>query len=426
MFYSNGSAIEYATSSHGESWSTRGSLPYATSQFSVVFQVIDDAGYVFLVSEAHDNDIVVQRGKLVGDQVTFEDEFTVFDGSGEGDRYLTPSLALDESGRLWVAAVHDFNTDQIEHLRPVARRSSASAAASTLNFDPPHLVGRAWSAMSQVTLLPLTGEEMYLLANVDPSNFDVWYLIGFRFDGTSWNYANEGGREEWLSFPGAINNPVRAIAFLNGEMYLGGDFTNFDANPDADYFVRWDGTRWTAVGAGVNAPVHALTVVGDSLYVGGEFQNAGGLPEGDHVARWDGAEWHPLGLGVGGEVFAISGAGDTIYVGGDFSAVIGVSNTARIARWDGKEWHALGKGVNGRVRAIALSGDQVYVGGGFASALSSTDEVPNTSGVARCLLLLFRAPRCTSAAGFVMLEGLRMPIVLSGGMELTGTLLGLG
>ncbi|MBI3175949.1 MAG: S-layer homology domain-containing protein [Chloroflexi bacterium] len=200
------------------------------------------------------------------------------------------------------------------------------------------------------------------------------------WDGSHWHALTTGAG-------GPLNNSVTALEALGTDLYVGGNFTDANGIPEADYLARWDGAAWSALGnsgAGVGAlnnSVLALEVLGTDLYAGGSFTDAGGVPQADYVARFNGAGWSALGSNQAGtdgsllsQVRALAGAGNTLFVGGDFTGVSDSSGLLPaadfIAKWDGSHWSALGNdgagngSLNKPVHALAL-GSVVYAGGPF-------------------------------------------------------------
>ncbi len=172
-----------------------------------------------------------------------------------------------------------------------------------------------------------------------------------------------------------VQYDVYALAARDGKVYGGGRF--FRAGGVYCRNVgRWTGSGWEALGeganAGVNGIVHAVAVHPDGdVYAGGEFTEAGGI-EARGLARWDGESWSAVGgglAGVGGSdplVYALHFAGTNLYVGGSFADADGLT-VGNVARWDGVAWSALGTngqvGVLGVVRALASRGGDLFVGG---------------------------------------------------------------
>ncbi len=202
-------------------------------------------------------------------------------------------------------------------------------------------------------------------------------------------HLGQGLNDHWVSMNDDVAGAftVYAVAVLDGNVYVGGDFTTIDGVA-ANYIARWNGTAWNALGSGVNATVYALAVRGTDLYVGGTFTQAGGA-SARRVARWDGAAWYPLGVSAGNAngtsnaVFALAVSGTNVYVGGQFTTVRQSDgtdiNAGRIARWDTatSTWSRLGgtaanNGFNNIVRALAVSEATLYAGGQFTAVRDNT------------------------------------------------------
>ena len=166
-----------------------------------------------------------------------------------------------------------------------------------------------------------------------------------------------------------IGGLVRAIAVApNGDVYVGGAFTNGAGNPDIDYIARWDGTSWHSLGKGLAAAndwyrgVWSIAINGSKVYVDGSFATTGDGVELNNFARWDmnTNSWEPLMYpctGAGGScgpgittgiVYALAAptSGGGVYVGGDFTPpYLAPSGLKHIGFYDGTAWSALGPGV---------------------------------------------------------------------------------
>ena len=138
----------------------------------------------------------------------------------------------------------------------------------------------------------------------------------------------------------------------------------------------WSGLGSNGSGDGaLKTGVFAVAVMNHDLYVGGNFQNAAGIPEADYVAMWDGSSWSALGSdhagngALSGRVWALAVQGSTLFVGGDFSGVGGFNTADHIAQWDGGAWHAVVSSsasepaLNNTVRALAVMGGDAVRGG---------------------------------------------------------------
>jgi hypothetical protein len=124
--------------------------------------------------------------------------------------------------------------------------------------------------------------------------------------------------QNWSALPGGgMNDWVYASTIYNGDLIVGGKFTNA-GGVSANHIARWDGTSWTPLGIGVNGKVNALTVYKGSLVAAGEFTFAGGI-ETNFIAQWDGTAWNDELGGVGSTVTSLAVIGTDLYVGGYFT-----------------------------------------------------------------------------------------------------------
>ena len=179
-----------------------------------------------------------------------------------------------------------------------------------------------------------------------------------------------------IGLPAGVNNTVYALAVYNGELYVGGNFTQAGGIA-ANRIARWNGTGWNTLGTGVNSTVYALAVYNGELYVGGGFTEAGSI-SANSIARWNGTSWNSVGTGSANGVSGTSAYvsefavyNGELYVGGRFTSAGGVAAN-HIARWDGTSWNSVGtgsaNGVNNEVGALKVYNDELYVGGYFSNA----------------------------------------------------------
>ena len=175
-----------------------------------------------------------------------------------------------------------------------------------------------------------------------------------------WNFATS----TWTAFGAAIpTGPINAIKIKpsNQNIYLAGNFTNWNANANADYIVSYDGTTWSALGSATlttSVQFHGLDFdASENLYIG-----AGAI-----LRKWDGTNWTTLVTVTGGsaEIYKakVIRNGNVIY-GGDFT-----SPGNNIALWNGSTSIALGTGTNGAVYDVEeLSDGKFAVSGNFTTA----------------------------------------------------------
>jgi hypothetical protein len=185
--------------------------------------------------------------------------------------------------------------------------------------------------------------------------------------------------------PGGAGTVFSVLRASDGNVYFGGDYTNLDGVVGRDYLAQYNPftDTWLTVGAGasLNGAVYTLAESSNGdIYVGGAFTNAGGIAAADYIARWDGAAWNAVGTPNAGAAainsirdlfFAFDG---TLYIGGDYINLANIANADYIASWNGAAYSALSTGLNGVVRTIAEAADNtLYVGGSFTNAGGDAD-----------------------------------------------------
>jgi len=188
-----------------------------------------------------------------------------------------------------------------------------------------------------------------------------------RWDGAAW---------ETLGWTGSFE-PVRVLAWLDGDLIVGGEFDSVELADQSDavhapYLARWDGTAWHAFDDAPNGPVYAITLHGDGFCVGGSFDAVGAVAA-RNVACHGEAGWSALGDGLNSQVNALTSTSDgLLHAGGyfDFGDPLEPDFRVGLARYDGGVWHPLAGGVLGGgitnvwVIREGPSGE-LYIGGNF-------------------------------------------------------------
>ena len=147
-----------------------------------------------------------------------------------------------------------------------------------------------------------------------------------RWNGTSWNALGTGLTILYngTTYPG--EGSALAVA-PNGNVYVGGFFDHAGGTA-AKAVAQWNGSAWSALGSGLDGflvedvGVQALAVAtnGD-LYLGGKFTQIGGNPI-DNLAKWNGSTWSALGTSLNGLVAALAvPTNNKLYAGGRFGGV---------------------------------------------------------------------------------------------------------
>ncbi|MBL7663451.1 choice-of-anchor D domain-containing protein [bacterium] len=381
-FYYSGSQIEYAYSTDGELWTLLGSLPYNTPNFSLTYKNIAGTAYAFFAVEANTHDIVIRRGALTATTITFGSEITALNGTSQTNSFSKPNLILDQSNKLWVAALRDYGPELHDRYQAHAVRSINTADGDLSTYESIMVIGRKNPNLKDLVMIPETGSNISMVMNGEGTN-----VTAYRYNGTTWSINNAGGDYSWFNFNGStIGLGVQAIAINGSDIYFGGEFTDAGGIVQADGIVRWDGTTWSTLGTGLSedAKVYTIVVNGGDLYVAGSFSSAGGVAGTANIARWDGTSWHSIGDVVGGTIYSIAFDGTDLYIGGIFTNAGGNNDADNIAYWDGSAWNALGSGVNAFVRSVAIIGSDVYAGGGFTNAggVAAADNIARWDGAA--------------------------------------------
>ena len=360
-FYYNGTAIEYAYSADGTTWSTVSTLAYDTPNFSLTYKNISGQGYVFVVNEGDSYDILISRGSVGSNSINFDSAVTAMDGTSSSDQYRMPAVSLDGNNYVWVAATNQFSLTDMFKYQVSARRSTNSAEANLSSWNTASSLGSKSGDLSSLILMPRVGSNMYLLLSAESKN-----ITAYTFNGSSWISSGSNNDYSWFTFPSkGISGVAYAMATYNGELYVGGQFGSADGLT-VNNIAKYDGSNWTALGSGTDNQIRALRFVGSDLYVGGYFLNAGGI-SANYVAKWDGTSWSALGSGVNSYVLAFESIGSDIYVAGNFGTAGGLT-TIGIAKWNGTSWSTLGSGLNNRAHALKVIGSNLYAGGTFTVA----------------------------------------------------------
>jgi hypothetical protein len=230
-----------------------------------------------------------------------------------------------------------------------------------------------WSALSATLLDGMVrglaiGPDgtLYIVGDftLDPGVANADYIC--TWDGTSFaalGDPNSGG---------AVMTAVWCVAVgIEGNVWVGGEFTDLAGDADADYAAYWDGTNWNAVAAGCNDKVYAIAVAPDGTkYFGGEFTGwDGGSGDGDRIVSYT-ISGGLVEMETGAQnnqvrAIAINDTG-LVYVGGTFT-VAGGSPFDYAMAWDGNTFIQLGAGPGGDVYALDVAPDgYLYAAGALA------------------------------------------------------------
>ena len=215
---------------------------------------------------------------------------------------------------------------------------------------------------------------------------DTYIYLGGNF--TNWNGDGNADRfvgfnkdtEAWVAFDGGMSGSVYCIAIApNGDIYAGGNFATAGGSTvnNLAYYDQ-STSQWTAVGGGTDGIVQDLTFDLDgNLWIVGAFTQAGAVTR-NYIAYHDGSSWNSVGSGPGlnnvAYAVAVDNSGNVV-IGGSFTAENGgtAGDLDYIASWDGSSYTELGDGTNGNVLALAIGADgSIYAGGTFTQAGGNT------------------------------------------------------
>jgi len=190
-----------------------------------------------------------------------------------------------------------------------------------------------------------------------------------------------------------IDDRISCMAFdANGDLYVGGDFTNIAGVTDANYIAKYavETGNWSKVGTGISYPsgavVLAIAISPDgTIFIGGDFDTAGGDTNCNYIAYFDKTanDWRPLSSGLNNGVNALKFTPDgRLLIGGYFTNANG-ANGNYICWWDGiafRSFTELGATeLNDQVESIDINPNgTIIIGGHFTNAGGD----PNANGIA--------------------------------------------
>jgi hypothetical protein len=191
----------------------------------------------------------------------------------------------------------------------------------------------------------------------------------------------------------AVGNPVTGATIIfincmafdaNGDLYVGGDFTNLAGIANADYFAKYtvSTNTWSALGSGITNYINTIEIAPDgTIYIGGVFTSIGGNANCNRIAYFDKVanKWSPLSAGLNGSVLALKFAPDgKLLIGGQFTNADG-ANGDYICWWDGsafKSFTDLGASElnGGPIYSIDINPNGTIIIGGIFTNAGGDDE----------------------------------------------------
>jgi len=247
-----------------------------------------------------------------------------------------------------------------------------------------------WNGTTFVAMDSGAGNATVNTIRVAP-NGDVWIGGSFLNVGSGaavckglarWNVS----AGTWTAFNPATTLFTAVLAIeidsANGNVYVGGDFTNWDGLANADYIAMWNGSAWSALGTGMNGAVYEIELSSSSIiYVCGLFTTGNGVTL-NRIGYWNGTTFVAMGGGADALVASMAlDAAQNLYIAGSFTVT---PVAGRVAKWDGATWVGLGVGVNNdayRIETDRITGS-VYLSGIFTQAggLNIADRIAVWNG----------------------------------------------
>lgn len=299
---------------------------------------------------------------------------------GTGMNGTVRALVVDAAGNLYAGG--DFTSaGGVANTEYLARWDGANW------FAVGGAVGGAPVSVDALAISPYNG-YLYIAGS-----FTNWKGLGGAYDYlVYWDGANFFP----VGDPGAgygVGKPVAVVCRNDGDVFVGGNFTNWAGAADADYLAGWDAVTaaWYGVGTAsiLSGGVWALALGQDGkLYAGGAFTNAGGA-NGDYIACWNWGAWENLGSGLSAACNALAvGPDGVLYAGGTFTTAGGLTVT-HVARWNGFAWATFDgdiPGVDyiyalavGRADPVIKQNYNLWVGGDFGAATAAAGSVNVTN-----------------------------------------------
>ncbi|NDY94378.1 VWA domain-containing protein, partial [Wenzhouxiangella limi] len=168
-------------------------------------------------------------------------------------------------------------------------QAGGSPANNVAKFDTTQTGNSGWSALgdgvnSTVSVLAAIDTNLYVGGFFSQAAAEGASAIA-KFDTTQTDNGGWSPLGDGLSGGGAALRGVFTLLATGTDLYVGGQFGQAGGSP-TNNVAKFDTTQtgnsgWSALGEGVNGPVRALAAVGADLYVGGQFSQAGSNPNGN-------------------------------------------------------------------------------------------------------------------------------------------------
>ncbi|MBI2259181.1 MAG: T9SS type A sorting domain-containing protein [Flavobacteriia bacterium] len=99
--------------------------------------------------------------------------------------------------------------------------------------------------------------------------------------------------QNWSEVGNGVNGDIYTSIEFNGNLIIGGDFSQVGGNLNVYNIASWNGSAWTNMGKGFDDDVKSLVIYNNELYAGGNFRRNGDnstIFDGN-IAKWNGSDW---------------------------------------------------------------------------------------------------------------------------------------
>lgn len=304
---------------------------------------------------------------IICDSSVFQFDGSSWSNIGSFDRYITSVAVVN--GEVYVSGTFRGLREGPEAAVLARRRNNTWEALP--------IAGLARLATIEPVIKLLAHRGTLLVAGSFTSIGEVSANRIAHFNGSSFSGLGNG-------VGNGLNSTVRAIAGLDRDIFVGGDFDQAGRTVTGGVAMQTQG-QWRSLQK-ARSSVTALLIHQNQLFAAGSF-DAIGSSTASSIARFDGGFWRalPPGTGISAGAHTLASIGLALYVGGNFAqAAVGSPNqlsSRGIARWQGNQWGIVGDGfaagTDGTVRAIASLNGSIIVGGKFTTAGGLGDRISN-------------------------------------------------
>ncbi len=237
-----------------------------------------------------------------------------------------PVNAIHAYGSWEVVAAGNFDTAGVVQANNISTYIAGIAGYDWIPFGSPNGVSGQVMDMEEMNSNLIIAGDIWAAGTTSVGAGVV------EWDGTQWNALGS-------FYVGALPNIVYDVEVYNNELYAAGFFRSEVTAPTTfRNFAKWDGSQWVALGS-PNGTVKELFVHNGELVLGGDFTDIDGVTY-NHIATFDGTVFGSLGNGVPTSVNAMEEYQGNLYVGCDLLSS-SQQDTFAMGYFDGSQWTRL-------------------------------------------------------------------------------------